>query len=79
MRCRSARAAIGCMLNRLTLLTAGNDARLAELFARAELKRADCQAPSEPRLSSDWVTGAGNPSLRGAVLIQPSRWFSCNF
>ena len=60
------RAAIGCMLNRLTLLTAGNDARLAELFARAELKRADCQAPSEPRLSANWITGAGNPSLRGA-------------
>jgi hypothetical protein len=60
------RAAIGCMLNRLTLLAAGNDARLAELFARAELKRADCQAPSEPRLSADWITGAANPSLRGA-------------
>ena len=33
------RAAIGCMLNRLTLLTAGNEPKLAELFARAELKR----------------------------------------
>jgi hypothetical protein len=59
------RAALGCMLNRLTLLTAGNDAKLAELFARAELKRNDCQAPSQPGLSADWVTGAGNPSLRG--------------
>jgi hypothetical protein len=60
------RAAIGCMLNRLTLLAAGNDARLAELFARAELKRSDCQAPSTPALSADWVTGTGNPALRGA-------------
>jgi hypothetical protein len=60
------RAAIGCMLNRLTLLTAGNDARLAEPFARAELKRAECQAPSQPGLSTNWITGAGNPSLRGA-------------
>jgi hypothetical protein len=60
------RAALGCMLNRLTLLAAGNDARLAELFARAELRRNDCQAPSQPGLSADWVTGAGNPSLRGA-------------
>jgi hypothetical protein len=59
------RAAIGCMLNRLTLLTAGNDARLAELFARAELKRHDCQAPSQPGLTADWITTAGNPSLRG--------------
>src|SRR4051794_2783265 len=31
------RAAIACTLNRLTLLTAGRDPRLAELFARAEL------------------------------------------
>jgi hypothetical protein len=61
------RAAIGCMLNRLTLLAAGNDAKLAELFARAELKRNDCQAPSMPGLSADWVTGTGNPSLRGAL------------
>ena len=28
------------MLNRLSLIAAGNDARLAELFARADLKRA---------------------------------------
>ena len=41
------RAAIACMLNRLTLLTAGNDPKLAELFARAELRRSDC-APSRP-------------------------------
>ena len=34
------RAAIGCMLNRLILLTAGNEPKLAELFARAELRRA---------------------------------------
>lgn len=52
-------AAIACMLNRLSLVTAGNDARLAELFARAELKRADCR--------TDWVSGAGRPSLRGAI------------
>ena len=36
------RAAIGCMLNRLILLTAGNDPKLAELFARAELRRTNC-------------------------------------
>ena len=40
------RAAIGCMLNRLILLTAGNDPKLAELFARAELKRGSCAAPA---------------------------------
>ena len=33
------RAAIACTLNRLTLLTSGNEPKLAELFAHAELKR----------------------------------------
>ena len=36
------RAAIGCILDRLILLTAGNDPKLAELFAHAELKRGSC-------------------------------------
>jgi len=60
------RAAIGCMLNRLMLLTAGNDPKLAELFARAELKRGSCAAPATSAMSADWVTGAENPRLRGA-------------
>ena len=65
--CRPARAAISCMLNRLTLLTAGNDPKLAELFARAELRRGDCAASAAPALSADWLTGADNPQLRGAL------------
>jgi hypothetical protein len=56
------RAAIGCILSRLILLTAGNDPKLAELFARAELKRGSCAASAT---SADWVTGAENPRLRG--------------
>ena len=36
------RAAVGCMLNRLTLLSAGNEPKLAEIFARAELRRGGC-------------------------------------
>jgi hypothetical protein len=55
------RAAIGCILNRLILLTAGNDPKIAELFAHAELKRGSC-TPSA--ISGDWVTGAENPVLR---------------
>jgi hypothetical protein len=31
-------------LSRLILLTAGNDPKLADLFARAELKRGSCAA-----------------------------------
>jgi hypothetical protein len=38
------RAAIGCILNRLILLTAGNEPKLAEFFARAEFKRGSCSA-----------------------------------
>ncbi|PWI22309.1 hypothetical protein DEX24_16945 [Kurthia sibirica] len=61
------RAAIVCMLNRLTLLAAGNDPRLAALFAHAELKRTDCVTSGLPALSADWVTGNENPLLRGAL------------
>ena len=58
------RTAIGCMLNRLVLLTAGNDAKLAELFARAEVRRSDCAGAAA---LADWVMGADNPQLRGAL------------
>jgi hypothetical protein len=61
------RAAVGCMLNRLILLTAGNDPKLAELFARAELRRTNCAAASSVAPSADWVTSAGNPFLRGTL------------
>ena len=59
------RAAIGCMLDRLTLLASGNEPKLAELFARAELRRSGCGASTS--LSADWVTGADNPRFRGAL------------
>jgi hypothetical protein len=61
------RAAIGCMLDRLILLAAGNDPKLAELFAHAELKRGSCVPASAPAATADWVTGAQNPRLRGSM------------
>jgi hypothetical protein len=61
------RAAIGCMLSRLVLLTAGNEPKLAELFARAELKRTGCTAPAALAATADWVTAAENPLLRGGL------------
>jgi hypothetical protein len=61
------RAAIGCMLDRLILLTSGNEPKLAELFARAELKRGSCASSAASTASADWVTGAENPRLRGAL------------
>ena len=61
------RAAIGCMLNRLTLLSAGNEPKLAELFARAELKRGSCATAAAPGVPADWVMSAENPRLRGPL------------
>jgi hypothetical protein len=61
------RTAIGCLLNRLVLLTAGNDAKLAELFAHAEIRRSDCSTSGVPTPPADWVMGADNPRLRGAL------------
>jgi hypothetical protein len=61
------RAAIGCILSRLILLTAGNDPKLAELFARAELKRGSCTPSAASASPADWVTGAENPLLRGTL------------
>jgi len=58
------RAAIGCVLSRLILLAAGNDPKLAELFARAELRRGSCAASAA---SVDWVTSSENPALRGGI------------
>ncbi|WP_027573027.1 hypothetical protein [Bradyrhizobium sp. WSM1743] len=57
------RAAIACTLNRLTLLASGNEPKLAEMFAHAELKRRSCDSQG----SSDWLLGAANAQLRGAL------------
>jgi hypothetical protein len=56
------RAAISCMLDRLTLLASGNEPKLAEFFAHAELKRTGC-IPA----GLDWMTSTENPQLRGAL------------
>jgi hypothetical protein len=61
----ASRAAIGCMLDRLTLLASGNEPKLAELFAHAELKRSGCGISTAA--SVDWVAGAENPRLRGPL------------
>ncbi len=57
------RATIDCVLNRIVLLTAGNAPKLAETFARAELRRGACASAAN---SGSWMTEAANPSLRGA-------------
>ena len=50
------------MLNRLTPLSSGNEPKLAELFAQAELRRTTC-GPA----ASDWIVATENPPLRGAL------------
>jgi hypothetical protein len=61
------RAAVGCILNRLILLTAGNEPKLAELFAHAELKRGSCTPAATSAPTVDWVTDAENPRLRSGI------------
>ena len=58
------RAAIGCLLNRIVLLSAGGAPSLADQFARAELRRgAGCSAPA----TADWAGSAEMPRLRGSL------------
>jgi hypothetical protein len=57
---------VACLSNRPVLLKAGHDARLAELFARAELRRPDCGGEGA-RDVGDWIVSAQNPPLRGAL------------
>jgi hypothetical protein len=60
------RAAIGCMLNRLMLLTTGSEPKLAEFFARAEFRRTSC-TQGATGAAADWVTSAEDPHLRGPL------------
>ena len=59
------RSFIGCTLNRLILLSAGNDPKIAELFARAELRRDTCSAPVAPANS---IASGEIPLLRGPLI-----------
>jgi hypothetical protein len=61
------RASIGCILNRLMLLTAGNEPKLAELFAHTELRRGGCTPAVPSGATADWVTSAENPVRRGRL------------
>lgn len=60
------RAFLGCTLNRLTLLSAGNDPKMAELFARAELKRDTCSTTAT--VPTGWIASADTPPLRGRLM-----------
>jgi hypothetical protein len=63
------RTAIACAFDKLTLLSAGSDAKLAKLFAQAELKGSFCTQrrlkPSSAGLRPDWIDGHQAAKLRG--------------
>jgi hypothetical protein len=65
------RAAVGCMLNRLTLLSTGHDTEMTDLFTSAEQKRTACGAGTAGGSAAggpaDWVTTFDNPRLRGIL------------
>jgi hypothetical protein len=63
----SRRAAVGCMLNRLTLLSTGSEAEVTDLFTHAEMNRTACGPGTPASVSADWVTSADRPRLRGAM------------
>jgi hypothetical protein len=62
------RGMLACALDRLSLLAAGTEPKLAALFARAELKRSFCGqnsvfvAATPKRI--DWIEAARDPKLR---------------
>ena len=62
-----------CLLDRATLMSAGGDDRLAEFFARAELRRNFCNAygsflSATPKLTNDWILAKRSPRLRGLIV-----------
>lgn len=66
------RGMIACALDRLSLLAAGSEPKLATLFARAELKRSFCGQRSvflaaTPK-RTDWIDATRDPKLRRAAV-----------
>jgi len=62
-------AMVACALDRLSLVSAGSEPRLAAMFARAELHRTFCGQRSvfiaaTPKLSLGWIDAARDPKLR---------------
>jgi hypothetical protein len=62
---------VACAIDRLSLIAAGSEPRLAALFARAELRRDFCGQRSvfvaaTPKLVTDWIEAARDPKLRRA-------------
>lgn len=67
------RGMIACALDRLSLVAAGSEPKLATLFARAELKRSFCGQKSVFLAATpkhmDWIEAARDPKLRGRAAL----------
>jgi hypothetical protein len=69
---------LACLLDRLTLMSAGGDDGLAAFFAKAELKRNFCGSAgpivaATPRRSDDWISQKIAPPLRGRIAGRADR------
>jgi hypothetical protein len=63
---------LACLVDRLTLMSAGGDDKLASFFAKAELKRNFCGAngpiiAATPKRLEDWISQKASPPLRGRI------------
>jgi hypothetical protein len=65
------RGQVACLLDRLMLMSAGGDGKLAEFFARAERTREVCGTTpilgSTPKRPDDWIFAKAEPKLRGRL------------
>ena len=67
------RAAVRCMLDRLTLLSAGSDQKIAEVFARAEVNRKFCGQRDPLMYATPKRPGSGDGAplkLRGSLALR---------
>ncbi len=63
---------LACLVDRLTLMSAGGDEKLASFFAKAELKRNFCGVngpiiAATPKRLEDWISQKTGPPLRGRI------------
>ena len=63
---------LACLVDRLTMMSAGGDDKLGAFFAKAELKRNFCGVAgpilaATPKRPDDWISQKAAPPLRGRI------------
>lgn len=65
------RGHVACLVDRLMLMSAGGDEKLAAFFARAERERESCGTTpilgTTPKRPDDWIFAKAEPKLRGRL------------